>query len=268
MTKKPAPTAEDRTRLIFSTAVLMSWLLLTVGISLVFAFQQFYPDLMGPLSNIFPSICAGTAFVSSALCMRRYGFNLRKRFQSIWFFFTLGTGLWVLAELGWAIYYFILNVEVPYPSVADIFYLGGYVPMFLGLVFYLKRFSAAMTRRKLALAVATIGGSTSLVVGLVLPIEFATDQPIVTIITNVSYPVLDLLLLSVTILSLAIFFGGTLARWWILFGGAAVLYIVGDELFLYQIAAGTYYNGNLDDLIFLLGYMVFALAFYVHRKEL
>jgi hypothetical protein len=267
MARKAGPMAEKRADRLLSTTGFRLGLLLGVGVSLVFGFQQFYPTLIGPLSNVFPSLFAGVAFVSSFLCTRKYGLNLRYGFQVVWFLFTLGTGLWVLAELSWATYYFILDVEVPYPSVADIFYLAGYVPMILGLVFYFKTFSAGMTRRRLALAGVTVASSAALVVGVVLPIEFSSSLPLFDAITNLSYPILDLSLLSITILSLAIFFGGTLARWWVLFAGASVSYIVADELFLYQVAAGTYYNGSFDDLFFLLGYLLFALAFYAHRKE-
>ena len=267
MAGKAGTMAERRAARLLSMTGFRLWLLSAVGVSLVFGFQQFYPTIIGPLSNVFPSLFAGVAFVSSFLCTRKYGLNLKNGFQVVWFLFTLGTGFWVLAEFSWAIYYFILNVAVPYPSIADIFYLGGYVPMILGLLFYFKTFAAGMTRRRLALAVATIGGSAAVVVGVVLPIEFASSQPIVGAITDLSYPILDLSLLSITILSLAIFFGGSLARWWVLFAGGSVAYIVADELFLYQVAAGTYSNGSFDDLFFLLGYLLLALAFYVHRKE-
>ena len=85
--------------------------------------------------------------------------------------------------------------------------------------------------------------------------------------TDMIYPTLDLTLLSLTILSLAIFIGGAIEKWWLFFGAGATLYVIGDEFFLYQVANGTYYNGSVDDLIFLLAYLTFALAFYVHRKE-
>jgi hypothetical protein len=263
----PRGDAERRTQSLYSTGVFRLWLLLTIGVSSVFAFQSFYPAAIGPLSNIFPSVCAGILFISALLCLRRYGFRLRQRFQVIWFCFALGGGLWFLAELAWATYYFVLGIAVPYPSLADVFYLGGYAPMMFGLVLYLKVFSRGMSKRRLGIALASVGASVAIVLVVVLPIEFVTSQPLLITVTNLIYPILDLLLETITILCLAIFFGGAIAKWWYLFGGAVGLYIVGDEYFLYQIATGSYYNGSFDDLLFILGYLVFVLAFYEHRRQ-
>lgn len=245
-----------------------AWLVSIVGVSLVFAFQGFYPDYIGPLSNFFPTICAFAAFVSSFACLRRYGFTLRLNFEAVWFFFTLGTGLWVFAESFWAFYYFILNVAVPYPSLADIFYVGGYLPVMTGLLGYLNTFRVALSKRRLGFAVGVIAVAVVLALIFILPVELAQNLAPVQFLTDMVYPVLDLALLSLAVLSLSIFFGGSIAKWWIIFGVGAGLYVIADEFFLYQIANGTYYNGSVDDLIFLLGYLTFALAFYAHRKEL
>jgi len=244
-----------------------AWLVSMIGVTLVFAFQSSYPAYIGPLSNVLPAACATTAFFSSFFCMRRYGFSLRLNFEAVWILFTLGMGLWALAEGSWAFYYFVLKVAVPYPSLADVFYMGGYIPIIAALLGYLDTFHEALTRRGLVFALFFIGIAVALALAFVLPIELAQELSVTAFLTDMIYPVLDLVLLSLTVLSLAIFAGGTIARWWMLFGAASAIYVVGDEFFLYQVAQGSYYNGSVDDLIFLLGYLTFALAFYVHRKE-
>jgi hypothetical protein len=238
-----------------------------VGVSLIFAFQRLYPGSIGPVSNILPAACALTAFLCSLSCLRRYGFSRRLDFGAIWLLFTLGTGLWVLAESTWAFYYFILEVAVPYPSVADIFYVGGYLPIIAGLVGYLDTFRVALTKKRLGYSFVAIGAGVTLALLFVIPVELAKDLTAINFLTDMMYPVLDLVLLSLAVLSLAIFVGGRIANWWILFGAGAALYVIGDEFFLYQVAHGTYYNGSVDDLIFLLGYLTFAMSFYTHRKE-
>ncbi len=262
-----SPAREDRPTAFTSLMGFRLWLASVFTLGAVFVFQSFYPDLIGPLSNVFPALTAGGAFLSSLSCLRRYKFGLRQKFEAAWFFFTLGLGLWVVAEATWAVYYFFLDIAVPYPSVADFFYIGGYFPVLVGAILYLDVFKVAMSRRRLAAAVCVIAIATALALTFVLPIEFSTGEPPALVLTDLVYPVLDLALVAVAALALAIFFGGRLAKWWILFGAAAILYVFGDEYFLYQAAAGTYYNGGLDDLIFLFGYLTFALAFYSHRRE-
>jgi len=238
-----------------------------LGVTLVFALRPLYPGSIGPISNVFPTACAFVAFLCSYSCLRRYGFSHRLDFGAIWLFFTIGTGLWVVAESTWAFYYFALNIAVPYPSVADVFYTGGYLPIIVGLLGYVDTFKVALTRRRLGYATVVIGCGVSLALIFVIPVELSQNVSPLKFITDMSYPVLDLVLVSLSALSLAIFSGGRIAKWWMLFGAAATLYVIGDEYFLYQIAQGTYYNGSVDDLIFLLGYLTFAMSFYTHRKE-
>lgn len=261
------PASEELTRPFVSLPGFRLWAASSCGLAAIFAFQSFYPDFIGPLSNVFPTLTAGSAFASTLLCLRRYKFSLRRPFEAAWFFFTLGIGFWVVAETTWAIYYFVLGIAVPYPSVADVFYIGGYFPIITGAILYLGVFKVAMSRKRLAAALSVIAVAAALAMTFVLPIEFSTGEAPALVLTDLVYPILDLALVAVAALALAIFYGGRLAKWWILFGAAAVLYVIGDEYFLYQAAVGTYYNGGLDDLIFLFGYLTFALAFYAHRKE-
>ena len=258
--KKPAPT---NPRIMYSL-----WSLSLSGLLAFFALQSFYPNLIGPASNVLPSVCVGVMLWSALKCVSRYGPSLKKRFQAAWAMFSLGAGLWLVAELTWAFYYFYLNDSVPYPSVADVFYVAGYVPMLLGLAFYLKVFAPGMTAKRLAVATSMIVAATAAVIAFVVPPEFAMSEPLVQRATDIAYPVLDLALLAIALLAIAIFFGGSLSRWLVIFGGAATAYIVADELFLYQVASGTYVNGGVDDFIFLIGYMLFGLAFYEHRRRL
>ena len=243
------------------------WVVGMAGMSLVFMLQSYYPSYIGPVSNVLPAAGAALAFASAALCWRRYGFGLSRRFDAVWFCFALGTGMWVVAEVTWAVYYFVLDIPVPYPSVADLFYAGGYFPLLVGLALYLGAFSVALSGWWLAGAVVSIAIVGAVALGLELPTELSRGLSPVNTLSDLAYPILDLALFSLTAFSLAIFLGGAISKWWILFGGASLLYVVGDEYFLFQIAVGTYYNGSVDDLFFILGYLTFALAFYAHRRE-
>lgn len=243
------------------------WVCVMVGTTLIFVLQPLYPTLIGPVSNVLPAAGAANAFASALLCWSRYGLGIRKRYEAVWFFFSLGTGIWLLAELTWAIYYFVLRVAVPYPSMADVFYVGGYFPILAALALYLGTFSVALSRKRLAIALGVMVVAVALAMAYVLPLEFSKSIPPLNMITDLTYPILDLSLLSLTILCLAIFVGGRISKWWLFFGAASTLYVIGDEYFLYQVAAGTYYNGSFDDLLFILGYLTFALAFYSHRRE-
>ena len=263
----PPASVEPAKGSYFSEAKFRVWLAGVVAVSLVFGLQSYYPSLIGPISNVLPPAGAAGAFTAALLCWRRYGLGLRQGFEAVWFCFTLGTGLWFLADLTWAIYYFVLNVPVPYPSAADFFYLGGYLPMIAGLLFYLSTFRRALSGKRLLAAFAAVAAAVVLAMGVVLPMELSQSLSAAQLIADLEYPILDLVLVSLTILLLTIFTGGSISKWWHLFGIASTLYVIGDEYFLYLVASGTYYNGSLDDLLFVLGYFTFALAFLTHRRE-
>jgi hypothetical protein len=237
-------------------------------VTAVFGFQSFYPKLIGPISNVLPSILAGAALACAGLCVRKYGLKLSENFARMWFLFALGPVCWLIAEVTWATYYFFLNVPVPYPSIADIFYLAAYAPLSIGVFLYFRSFSGALPRRRLIASACTIVAAAILVFTFVIPTELSIGNGPIETITDLAYPALDLVLFSLAVLSLAIFLGGSIGKWWVLLVGAIILDIVADEYFLYLEAKGTYYNGSIDDLIYLWAYLIFALAFYVHKKEL
>jgi hypothetical protein len=237
-------------------------------LSAVYAFQRFYSTSIGPISNIVPSILAASALAISIINEKKYGFKIRKRnLDRIWLCFSIGTACWVLAEASWAAYYFA-GVDVPYPGVPDIFYLAAYLPLSLAVLFYLRSFSGAMTKQRRFTSAVAITISVALVLGIVVRYEISNPNPLLTTATDLAYPIADLILLSLTILSLAIFIGGSMGKWWSVLAAAIILDIVGDELFLYQVANGTYYNGNIDDLIYVWAYLLVALAYYMHTKQL
>ena len=263
--EKPA-TEKKRKNL---TWVHFAWSASVAGMVLVFALQSLYPDYIGAFSNITTPIIAGGAFVASLQCLRKYGTNFRGRFDRVWIYFAIGMVTWTCAETIWAIYYFFLNVPIPYPSVADFFYTGAYIPLTLAVLTYFAAFRAGMTRRGYAISFLCIAVAASLVISFILPVEFAkTGEPAVQVVADVIYPILDLVLFSATIFSVVLFAKGKLGVWWFILAAGFIFDILGDEIFLYLSSKGTYYNGSFDDLLYDIAYFLFILAFYSHKRQL
>jgi hypothetical protein len=176
--------------------------------------------------------------------------------------------LWFLGELSWAAYAFFLNVELPYPSIADIFWLGGYVPLLIALFAYSRLFASVLSKRKKALIAALIIILGVLVsVALIVPI-MGVEENLTTLIIDLAYPLLDITLLSAALVGLAIFQKGSLGKSWLWIILGILLNVAGDMIFSYTTAQGTYYNGHPSELLFIYGYLLFMIAFYVHTKEL
>ncbi|HZW85464.1 MAG TPA: hypothetical protein VFE91_06155 [Nitrososphaerales archaeon] len=206
--------------------------------------------------------------MSAGRTMLGYETRLSTRSGRIWVSFTAGIVLWFLGELSWAYYTIGLQIQIPYPSAADAFYLAGYFPLMLGLFLYVAYFrSAISTSKMIVVALAILGSAAAIVYALLGPI-FAASEPALTFFFDLAYPLLDLVLLSLAILGLGLLVRGRLGNAWALLTTGVLLNVLGDLLFSYTTASGTYYNGSISDFIYLWGYLAFALAFYVHHKEL
>jgi hypothetical protein len=252
------------------TCLLRYKLSLTVAVvlALLYAFQSLYQDFIYVFSNAFPPFIAGAAVATALIGLRKYGYNLGILFSFIWFCFTLGVALWFLGELGWAIYTLALGVEIPYPSLADIFWLSGYLPFFIALLLYLKPFTLALSKRSIGVVSLIIAALCIFVVVSLIPQLYSAQEDLVTLAVDLAYPILDLLLFALALLGVAVFFKGKIGKSWLLISLALALTAVADLTFSYTILQGTYYNGHPIELLYHWAYILYALAFYVHSKEL
>jgi len=196
------------------------------------------------------------------------------RLSRIWLGFTLGMLLWFLGQVGWAVYTMILNVEIPYPSIADVFWLIGYVPLFIALLLYVQLFQPVISVRMFLGAGATVAGVSVIIFSrLMIPVlAEASQQDFVTLGISLAYPSMDLALYLLAFLGLLVFtvtkLKGRVGIAWLLISAAIFTNTLADMSFTYATLSGTYYNGHPQELLFHLSYILFALAFYLHTKEL
>jgi hypothetical protein len=244
--------------------------LLGLAIALIYIFQANYPEPMYVFSNAFPPIIAGAAVVFAVFALKKYWAKPDDKFSRIWLAFTLGMIFWFLGELGWAIYTLALNVETPYPSLADAAWTIGYVPLLAAFHGYVRTFQFTISRK-----LYTTG---AIFIGLICFASFAyfaapvfadmAGREALVIAFDLAYPALDLCLLGYALLTLLIFMRGRIAFAWALMSSAVFMSSLADVLFTYTTLQGTYFNGHPLELSFHFGYILYALAFYVHTKEL
>ena len=127
---------------------------------------------------------------------------------------------WFLGELVWGAYELLLGVAVPYPSLADIFYLAGYLPALIGIAFFLIGVKVAI--RSFVFQTALLSGLVligSSIVFLIDPI-IASNSSNLEKVFDVAYPGLDIILLVLAATMLVAFADGAIgASWfWISFG--------------------------------------------------
>jgi diguanylate cyclase (GGDEF)-like protein len=150
--------------------------------------------------------------------------------------------------------------DEPYPSLADVFYLVYFLPLYVALVALIRtrvaRFHASMWLDGI---IGALGASAVAVAVLLAPALEMTDGGAAEVITNLAYPTGDLLLLALLVAVGAIL-GVRRDRTLLLLGAGMAANLVGDVVFLNLAAAGTYVEGGPLDLTWLVAAVLMALA--------
>ena len=167
-----------------------------------------------------------------------------KQSRQMWSGLISGWLLWAVAEAIWA-GYAISGAEIPYPSLADLFWLLGYVPLGIGLI--------ARTRalpRSSRLQNTFIWVVSALVVLLVfysvlLPIVQGFDlQRAGESALNLAYPLGDLFILIVVGRLFLLYEKGTYGFVWQLLAVGFLLMTLSDIAYSYSTWVETYYPGG------------------------
>jgi len=251
----------------------MQWLyILSLVYSIVLAFiyivGQISTEFMLTFSNILFPATAGIAVVASFWTLRRYaGYNPKPMFSTAWTGFSAGFLFWFLGELAWSIYVLVLRID-PFPSIADVFYLSGYVFLFVALFSIIKLFKSSFSKNMLFIMVGITVALSAVVSSLLLTPVFASSEDLVTTTLSAAYPVLDIGLFAPAFSILLIFFKGTVGKAWLFLTSGIILNIAADLLFNYAELQGFYYEGHSIELLWLWGYIAFFLGFYIHKREL
>lgn len=174
---------------------------------------------------------------AGALCLWS-GLRRSGRERAAWLAIGAGIVVWTLGDVYWSAVLAGLDA-IPVPSPADVGYLL-FVPLTFGGIVLLVRARVRDVPRTLvadgisaALAVAAV--SSALVVGAVLSIGGTPAE----VVTNLAYPVTDLVLLGLIVGAIALR-GWRPDRTWALLGLGTVAYWVADSLYLVGVAEETY----------------------------
>ena len=166
--------------------------------------------------------------------------------RKAWIMLTCAVASWATADL---IYSFPYANDPPFPSAADVFYVAFYPCCYIGLLLLVRAHVTEFNRSlwldglTAALGAAALGAAV-----LVEVVLGSTKGAPSVVITNLAYPIGDVLLLSLVI---GVF---TLTGWhpgraWLYIGLGFACSAIADALFLFQEAANTYVAGAPLDVL-------------------
>jgi two-component system cell cycle response regulator len=163
-----------------------------------------------------------------------------------WLFITAGVASWVAGDFCYA---FVFANDPPFPSFADALYLAFYPLAYIGLLL-LVRTHIADFKRSLWLdgITATLGSAAVGAAVLVEVVLQDTEGSPATVITNLAYPIGDVLLLSLVVGVFALA-GWRPGKMWLLVGLAFACSAITDALFVFQQATDSYVPGGWTDAL-------------------
>ncbi|MEU3528540.1 EAL domain-containing protein [Streptomyces sp. NPDC038707] len=211
-------------------------------------------DMMGDFGL---SAAAGAAAVS---CFR-YARGPRVRFRSAWLLFALSATMTSLGNAVWGWYEVVLDMPVPSPSYADVFFLCFAPPAIVGLLVLAKRPASRAGWICLGLDAWLIGGSLlTLSWSLALAQAARIDgSSVAHAALSLAYPLLDIALVSMV---LALHFrrapGNRTAVNTAI--GALALTVMCDALFTSPLLHSSYRSGRLLDAGWFAGSLLLAYA--------
>jgi signal transduction histidine kinase len=214
----------------------------------------------GPLEQV---DIAGTAYAAlsaaAGVVLLVAGLINRGRVRTAWSIIGAGVLCWGIGEVVWVIQ--ATAGEIPYPGIADYFYVAGYPLIFVGVIL-LPHLRPGHFER-IRLAIDAIAGTISL--GVVMWVAYLHSvvgpgaDPIETFL-NLVYPFGDVLL-ATAVMVLAMRRSELRLDLRILaFAAAIALTTVADVIFSLQVVAETYVEWAWLDALWLFSYGLMALT--------
>jgi two-component system, sensor histidine kinase and response regulator len=168
-----------------------------------------------------------------------------------WLLIALGVFLSFVGDTAWTVYENVLHVEVPFPSFADAFYIGGYTVLVVALHVMIRwRKGAEAFDSFLNALIVIIGVGTTVWVFLMEPYARDTSLPWLDRFVLIASPLLDVLIV------------GALARLWFDDGNRSRAFVwlslgfcstlIADFAYMAMALAGTYETGHPVDAGWLL----------------
>ena len=209
------------------------------------------------VSDVGQLLAAAAAAVACALTARRSAERRRA-----WTFLALGTGSWALGEAVWTYYEVVLGTEVPFPSLADVGFLGFPLASAVGLVWWLGAQNHELVARgRDVLDGALIAGSL-LVLSWVTALSSAVadgGDSWSSVALSMAYPLGDVVVATLVLLALARGRGAersTLVQLAVGLGGLAAA----DSAYLFLVSSGQYSSADVVSSGWVLGFLMVAAA--------
>jgi diguanylate cyclase (GGDEF)-like protein len=172
-----------------------------------------------------------------------------------WILMAAGQASFVAGDLLWN--YYEMIGEEPFPSLADVLYLGGYPFIAAGLFLLIRRRLGDGDRGGLLdAAILTTGAAVLSWTFFMRPVVADTELDTMSLLISLAYPVADVILVGVALGLLTT--PGARTTSFAMLGASLSLLVIADIVYALQTLEGTYVSGSPLDSVYLLSYVLFG----------
>jgi diguanylate cyclase (GGDEF)-like protein/PAS domain S-box-containing protein len=211
------------------------------------------------ISNV--GLCLGAVLAAIACLFRAATFRGRMRWG--WAFVGLGVLSWGLGQMCWVYLESFRGDEVPFPSQADIGYLGMVLLTPVGLLILPSATQALANRARSVLDGLMVAASLVLMawIFVVEPLIKAGGDSALALYISLAYPLGDVVIVTIVIYMLALQRerGSNLSHL-ALVGAGIVAFAVSDIGYAYLNLIGAYASGSVTDIGWFAGFSLILLA--------
>lgn len=223
----------------------------TGALVIFWAYLQWLPVKTSALNYYF-NIGVGALYMAVGAIALIFALSVVDRAMKS-FLYIFGGGLvsWALASFVWGYYNIALHSEVPYPSLADYFFILYSLLMGMSFWYYFDIFKARITRRSLRDSIFIVVGIYFLIFFVLYRPTYDMNAPFIETVFNYLYPLLDSMILSLAVVAMRVEDKKHFSNM-VPFVMAVLAQVVGDILFSYRTLHEIYWNGDVSDLFYLI----------------
>ena len=170
--------------------------------------------------------------------------------------------LWAIGETIWCFCELVLDMELPYPSVADAAYLAAYPLAFAGLFLFPRAPAVGLRRLRLSLdtLIAMVVLTTFSCYFVIGELIGSSGESLLGDAVNVTYPIADLGLIFAVLVLIGQPGPRHLNLPLALLAAGFATTAVADSLFIYAVDVSSYATGDFLELGWVMGYNLIAYA--------
>ena len=235
-------------------------------VAVIYLLGQMNRTALTYVAGILAATLSLSAFLLAALTVSKTWVGFRDRQSQVWFCGALGLSAFFAAEAV-ANTYHLLGSKFPSIPIVDIFSISGYVLILAALLIQTWPFREAVSK-KTGLIVALLGFSLMFTLWFSIMQSQGTLTFLDLVIYSV-YPVLDIVLLAVSVPTLLLFRSGVFWKPYSHLLVGIILGLAGDmfSTWVFLLKGQTFYVGDPLELFFDWAYIAVALGFYLRLRQ-